>query len=1543
MSVDIDFSSIRPWNGDKRLGFEELCCQLAMLENPEEGVEFERKEGAGGDAGVECLWRMEDDLIHGWQAKYFTGQLTPQRWGQIDDSVRTAIERHPRLVKYTLCLPKNLTDRRLEEATSERPTLQHRVERWKGWAEEEGRQINFEFWGETELGERLTRDTPDYAGRTRFWFDNRSFTHDWFSRRFAEVRKNLGPRYTPELNVELPISKVFDAIGRTGILAQEFSERASRLQESVERLERVVDDPLLSEIEPETAELGKALERLEGCMRSVPSRPDQELALHEVEDAADAARAACQAVRSELDALRNCGDEQEEDKSNRKGGEGSAKQVRRAGVALTKLEGAISSVTTLAASDLATAARTGAMVLTGRAGVGKTHTLANVVSRRVENGLPAVLLLGQHVGESSPWDTFLSELHLPSDMDFPEMLGALDSAGQAEGARALILIDAINESRDPWLWVDRLPGLFELVQRFPHVGVAISCRTSYADRLLQDLDRDSSLLRVEHRGFEGQQARASATYLDRHGIERPNTPILTPEFSNPLFLKTCCRALQQAGATSFPRGLRGVTQIFEFYLDAVERNLRRRLGLPPTGNPIGDALDRLAEEMASREKVRVPLSDACEIIDGEEQPTPWEESLTFCLIDEGVILRNVVRYPEKERGDEVVRFGYDRLGDHLISRKLLEKHANEPLEKAFSPDGKLGEIIAGEAAWRMSGVIQALMIQMPEEFNRELIGVADAVYDEVPRPIAREFLDSVTWRSPESCTEETVDWLNRYPPERVLDVVLKLVAEPEHPLNAERLHSSLKAMEMPERDSLWTEYLAFGHDDEDFGDYTEESPVRTLIDWCWEAEKEDAREETLWLSAVALMWFQAATNRRVRDQATKALVAVLEANLGLACRLLEHAAEVDDLYVRERVLAAVYGAVLQGAEEEELRQAAEAAFETVFQAGEPPPHLLLRDYARGIIEFAADIDLLPDGVDLSATRPPYESPWPLEIPSEEEIERQTDKRKFDPVYSSIFVMGDFGRYILDDVEKWSSTRLTQTEPKTHADVLQKLVERLKEAGADETLSVLCDLIERERSPRAQLQELLETAAESDEFSETSETDLEALKSQPEIGESPDENEGTEAFRQRVLEHLDATETEMYQTALPAIRATGGERPIKFSHEAAKRWVYQRVFDKYGWSAERFEHFERPLQKRFPSRQTSRVERISKKYQWLAYYEILARLADNVHMAGHAWDDWRDTEYRGPWQGFFRDIDPSILVRAPQDHPDYGHRTEVWWRPVSQRFPGPTLEERQEALWSENFVPNIDELIAVQDPRGDRWAVLRTHVSWRDGGGRDSGEVRPQWDFWLRIRSLMVKQEVVENLKTKLTHTDRRDPHEISDDVETKMFAGEYPWHPAVPRNQIGWRECSLPIGREDMASFDAIVPLYRHSRHRERDFSGNEHVQTFHPAPLVMRKLDLRWEGGRTCAYFNNNGRQLYDPGLLEPGPSAGLCRQEALAKLTEEEGLGVIWLVAGEKGLYGPGLGASEFYGRMVIGGLFVLEEGGVYGESWLTEEKPPDKTERK
>lgn len=93
---------------------------------------------------------------------------------------------------------------------------------------------------------------------------------------------------------------------------------------------------------------------------------------------------------------------------------------------------------------------------------------------------------------------------------------------------------------------------------------------------------------------------------------------------------------------------------------------------------------------------------------------------------------------------------------------------------------------------------------------------------------------------------------------------------------------------------------------------------------------------------------------------------------------------MNDPYVAERIYAVAYGVVMRSNESAAVGAIAATVYELVFASGAPPAHILLRDYARGVVERALFLESEID-VSQGLIRPPYGSVWPG-IPSETEIE-----------------------------------------------------------------------------------------------------------------------------------------------------------------------------------------------------------------------------------------------------------------------------------------------------------------------------------------------------------------------------------------------------------------------------------------------------------------------------------------------------------------------------------------------------------------------------
>ncbi|MCK4502418.1 MAG: hypothetical protein KAU22_05240, partial [Desulfuromonadales bacterium] len=230
----LEFSKIRIHDGSQDNGFEELICQLAHLCPPENADYFVRKEGAGGDAGVECYWKLKDGSEHAWQAKFFLNTLESSQWSQLSKSVESALEKHPDIAKYYVCLPRDWTDSRKKtksgkNAKSAWNKWQEHTKKWKRLAQINGMTVEFDYWGKHEISQMLQTDDPHFSGRALYWFNEPVIQLKQLNKIAQRSRESLGDRFTPEYHLELPIAHQFDGLGLTPEWEKRLSERNKAL------------------------------------------------------------------------------------------------------------------------------------------------------------------------------------------------------------------------------------------------------------------------------------------------------------------------------------------------------------------------------------------------------------------------------------------------------------------------------------------------------------------------------------------------------------------------------------------------------------------------------------------------------------------------------------------------------------------------------------------------------------------------------------------------------------------------------------------------------------------------------------------------------------------------------------------------------------------------------------------------------------------------------------------------------------------------------------------------------------------------------------------------------------------------------------------------------------------------------------------------------------------------------------------------------------------------------------------------------------------
>jgi hypothetical protein len=302
----------------------------------------------------------------------------------------------------------------------------------------------------------------------------------------------------------------------------------------------------------------------------------------------------------------------------------------------------------------------------------------------------------------------------------------------------------LNERHGVDLWETRLQGFLAHIQRFPRLGLVLTVRDTYLHYLpLEGIEH------LVHHGFAGR----AVGLLPRHtwtgaALRGPAHQIWPTSSRTPSSSGRAAPYLDAENLKQLPKGLEGITAIFDFYLSACAKKVERQLRLVPLQKTARKALDGFLDACATHgDGGGLPLDATIELLERfHESGGSVDRSLLSAFLSEGVLTQDVERH---EGGIvETIRFTFERLSDHLRAERLIAQINPADLEGSFRRE-PLATYFGPDASWRFAGVIEALAVQFPEQFKYELFDVLPEDAIDVPS-LSDAFISSLAWRCSQS-------------------------------------------------------------------------------------------------------------------------------------------------------------------------------------------------------------------------------------------------------------------------------------------------------------------------------------------------------------------------------------------------------------------------------------------------------------------------------------------------------------------------------------------------------------------------------------------------------------------------------------------------------------------------------------------------------------------------------------------------------------------------------------------------------------------------
>lgn len=1051
------------------------------------------------------------------------------------------------------------------------------------------------------------------------------------------------------------------------------------------------------------------------------------------------------------------------------------------------------------------------MLMTGEAGIGKSHSIALIASESMESGTPVLLLLGQqYISDEDIFKQVMTNLGVHAD--FVTLLDVLDAFGDRLQKKIVIYIDALNESRNKEVWRQGLPKIVNEIQKRNNLKLLVSCRDGYQSTVLSDeiesLIHRGDILHVIHFGFSDNTLEAASDFMNHYGI--PFTPVaaLEVEASNPLFLSLLCETY----SGNYPT----IDEVFERLIEKADKETRTALGISLDINLAG----------------RIVKDFCMKILDsGFAHSIPLEDLLAMRFWDTYGLSNSKVEYFHLLKstglfmdipinGEEYVCFSYDRFRELACAKYLLGSCDSKDNAYQVMKDQILC-ITDGKVCNRNNiELFIACCAEYAKKYHEECISIIDDLSDDgkdwfsEKNEILSRYYKSFDWRDGRDYTWVSFyDVIKKYgaPIEDILSLFVRHSASPNHPLNADRLHSILIRQKLAERDGQWTIFV---------NGLNSEDRMLQLIEYIQRGKEYQFRStDESRLLLILLTWTLSSSNRIVRDKASKAMIEILRTNFDHCKYLIGLYQGCDDPYVLQRLYGIILGACIKRnkAYKEEYSLLAKEVYQLIFNRDDVYPDILLRDYARMIIER-----------------------WLFEYPGSE---HEIDVNKITPPYPAI----EFPQ-IAPPVEA-----SYDSEPGLH-------------------------LIQMSMTPD---------------------------KANVGIGMYGDF--GRYVFQSRVEDFIGADIEQCYNYAIDFIKNKLGyeEKTLGFYDTHERR------------SASRSEN--------------KKLERIGKKYEWIAYFNILARLSDKYSIESYEYG--QSASYEGPWNPMIRDFDPTLNVHffGSTNDPIFD-KAEMCSGFIDST--DMTIEELSQ--WAEiepECIQKHGNALKVKDNHGTPWIYLMHRADYENEiyhsqykTGFSEGGQR----LWIDSYACVVEKKNAEFFIQTLQQANFWGRWMTDFPKEYPLFNMEYAWsngyksifdHP--------WYVLELPsesgLDLDVAASLEKYAPLTSgYIWEGEYDGSIDDAISICMPSGLLIEGLNLH-QKEYNGHFYNNNNELIIIDGRTGGCAEGLLIREDALNEFLNTNDYVLFWTTLANK-LYKTASSRNE-YVQSDWSGLYYYENGEIKG----------------
>lgn len=547
----MNWQQFQTYNDAPTRAFEALCNQIFELwvnrEYGDNKKSFVVVNGAGGDGGVEAYATLVNGNEIGVQAKWFTNSISTSQFNQFRKSILTALDVHPNLEKYIVCIPKDLSNSK--KGKDGKIVEDSEYYRWTKLVEDVVKrkpEVKIELWGDSKLENYMLRG--DAAGIRRHWFNNTEISIEqirysfdmqkagWLKQRYISVLHNKGKIHkelSHFLGDQEECAQLLIELNSVNQLYEHFLQQAYKLNDLLVSQNRDIEKQsllqnLCSVLQVQLAELSLTRASFV-CENTIPEWVDRVTSFEELSEILDWLE-----ENSNRDCFRHFSD------------------VKKS------LEDIINENVWKVYERLKQRSYFKKILIMGAPGTGKTHGIANEVEIHLEKNYHVPLLiqakavnpqdewkdiLFRALGLSHTWNeeeiwTALEALSYRNEVDNP--LDESDRDAVRIIPKFLICIDGIDEIRPFDRWCERMNQTAVIVEKHPRIRFCFTGRPyAFVDKSTMKREALSKKVVLADDG-DVSPRNIFESYIEHYGVNIAGAEWLKYSITTPYALKILC-------------------------------------------------------------------------------------------------------------------------------------------------------------------------------------------------------------------------------------------------------------------------------------------------------------------------------------------------------------------------------------------------------------------------------------------------------------------------------------------------------------------------------------------------------------------------------------------------------------------------------------------------------------------------------------------------------------------------------------------------------------------------------------------------------------------------------------------------------------------------------------------------------------------------------------------------------------------------------------------------------------------------------------------